>query len=701
VVAEGYRKQETWHNRAAYWMAAIGSAVGLGNIWRFPQRVYSNGGGAFLVAYFIVLFLVGMPTLTQEMALGQKFQGGDVEAYGRINWRMRGIGLASVIGVFVIVCYYSVIISYSLVFAVRSLESPQPWAYDGTWGNFSRCVSMVGGGDENCTAPDSTEYIDCPKTCSECENNAEKYFDDMTQIAADIYSGNGKWSEPLLIATAVVWICIYFSVVKGVTSVSYVVYVTMPVPCLFLLILLIKALTLSGADDGIEEYLTTDISRIGDAQLWLDAVGQCFFSLSVCMGVMTAYASFTQKGSVALDEKVVAFADVSIAFISGFCIYGVLGHLNNRSDDACADVNYLNKGGTALVFIAIPTALLTFEASGFFSFLFFFMLFLLGVDSAFSMIEACTTVVCDTDFATSRGWTKTWVSLALCLLAFLIAVPFCTDVGPYHMDIFDNYVSTKGMIFVGMMETFALGWVYLVEDQANIVGVEAVKIWNIGYWATLILATVISFCMSFPRYTYTLNDDDEPVKGLEDFNGGVGHYSVWVGFAICVIGWGGSLAYSLQKAKNFNEKLDTRAALWGITGWLGCEEIRKHVNSAGGTEEWESTPEEEKRMWMKCDFSKLSIVWGWLVKYFIPGFLFVLLADQLRKEEYAPMMGLKPGSAYQLEGMIPFILMLLCIFAVMVYPESMEQEYDHKKAGKGDMTTTMEMVHGDEKGENV
>jgi len=696
VVAEGYRKQETWHNRAAYWMAAIGSAVGLGNIWRFPQRVYSNGGGAFLVAYFIVLFLVGMPTLTQEMALGQKFQGGDVEAYGRINWRLRGIGLASVIGVFVIVCYYSVIISYSLVFAVRSLESPQPWAYDGTWGNLTECVASINGA--SCMTPGTSESIDCPTTYSECENSAEKFFMDMTQIAADIYSGNGKWSEPLVGATTVVWICIYLSVVKGVTSVSYVVYVTMPVPCLFLLILLIKAVTLEGADDGISDYLSTDISRIGDAQLWLDAVGQCFFSLSVCMGVMTAYASFTQKGSVALDEKVVAFADVSIAFISGFCIYGVLGHLNMRSANVGEDVNYLNKGGTALVFIAIPTALLTFEASGFFSFLFFFMLFLLGIDSAFSMIEACTTVVCDTDYAIERRWTKTGVSFVLCILAYLIAIPFCTDVGPYHMDIFDNYVSTKGMIFVGMMETFALGWIYLVEDQAAIVGAAAVKVWNVGYWATLIFATLISFCLAYPRYARVGVEDE---KVLVDFNGGLGHYSVWVGFAICAIGWGLSLMYSFKLAKWYNNNLDSKAALWGITGWLGCEDLRKHVNSAGGTEEWESTPDEEKRMWMRCDFSKLSIVWGWLVKYFIPGFLFVLLADQLRKEEYAPMMGLEPGSAYQLEGMIPFILMLLCIFAVMVYPESMEQDYDHKKPGKQDMTDTMEMATGDDKGADI
>jgi len=680
IVPEDYRKDETWKNRGAYWMAAIGSAVGLGNVWRFPWRVYMNGGGAFLIAYFIVLFLIGMPMLTQEMALGQKFQGGDVEAYGRINWRFRGIGLASVIGVFVIVTYYSVVIAYALVYAVRSFENPQPWAYDGTWGNYSECLLAINTANNSVCVGSNGDDIACPTMVAQCENRAEEYFGEMTKMADDIHSGNGEMADGLLGATVVVWICIYLSVIKGVTSVSYVVYVTMPVPILFLLIMLIKALTLEGSGDGISDYLSTDMGALGDAQLWLDAITQCFFSLSVCMGVMTAYSSFTRSGSVALDEKVVAFADVSIAFFSGFCIYGVLGYLNQRSTELGDDVDYSSKGGGALVFIAFPAALLTFEASGLFSFLFFFMLFLLGIDSAFSMIEACSTVVCDSDLAVKFKWTKTWVSLVLCIIGFLIAVPFCTDVGSYHMDVIDNYVNTKGMTFVGMMEAFALGWVYLIEEQYELVGKGAVQVWNFGYWITLIFATVLCFLLSFPRYV-----DGELDVELLDFNGGLGNKSVWVGFAICTVGWSASLFIALGKARAMKPDITTREALWGIMGWVGAEDIRLHVNSGGGIREWESTPDEEIRMWKRCDFGKLSIVWGWLIKYFIPGFLFVLLSDQLRKEQYNPFMDLGVGSGYQLEGMLPFILMLLCVFGVMVYPDCMEQEYD-RTSEKMEMT---------------
>lgn len=688
VVAEGYRKEEKWKNRCAYWMAAIGSAVGLGNIWRFPSRVYLNGGGAFLFAYFVILFLVGMPMLTQEMALGQKFQGGDVEAYGRINWRFRGVGLASVIGVYIIVTYYSVIIAYSLVYAVRSFESPQPWAYDGTWGNYSECISSIDG--TGCTLSDGSS-IDCPTEFAECENSAASFFQDMTRMAPDIYSGEGEMSTTLVIASLFCWLCIYFSVVKGVTSVSYVVYVTMPVPILFLLIMMIKSLTLEGSDQGISDYLSTDFSKLQDAQLWLDATSQCFFSLSVCMGVMTAYSSFNQSGSVALDEKVVAFADVSIAFVSGFCIYGVLGHLNMRSAASGDGKNYLAEGGTSLVFKVFPAVLLTFEAAGFFSFIFFFMLFLLGIDSAFSMIEACTTVICDTDLAQKRGWTKPWVSLVLCIVGFLIAVSFCTDVGPHHMDLFDDYVNTKGMIFVGILEAFSLGWVYLYTKQCEMVGNDAVNIFNYGYWGCLVFSTILCFCLAFPRYTTP--DPDSGEKELLDFNGGVGHGAVWIGFAICAIGWSASLIVALQKAKAFNPKLTTGEAIWGIAGWIGAEEIREHINSGGGQTQWKSSSAEELRIWTRCDFGKLSIVWGWLIKFFIPGFLFVLLSDQLRKEHYAPLMNLETGSIYQFEGMIPFILMLIVVVGVMVFPQLMEQDYDRNlnvKTGGTEMANVEE-----------
>jgi len=679
IEVEGYRKEETWKNRVSYWMAAVGSAVGLGNIWRFPWRVYTNGGGAFLIAYFIVLFFIGMPMLTQEMALGQKFQGGDVEAYGRMNRRFRGVGLDSVVAVFVTMAYYSTVIAYSFIYFARSFESPLPWAYDGTYGNYSECLSVIGG--SNCSHSDGS-FGYCPSTVADCENSAVNFLVDFTKQAPDIHSGNGEIAWGCVGASLFVWVCVYCSVFKGVKSVSYIIFVTVPVPILFLLILMIKALTLEGAGTGVSDYLSTDLSVLAGSKIWLDAITQCFFSLSICMGIMTAYSSFTRSGSVALDEKVVAFADVSIAFISGFCIYGILGYLNRSAIEDGDDPDYGGYGGFGLVFIAIPVALLKFEYAGFFSALFFFMLFTLGIDSAFSGIEGFATAICDTDMAKKKKWTKTGVSFVLCVIGFLMSIGYCTDVGGYHTGIIDNFVFTKGFTFIGMMESFVLGWVFLYDHQCQVVGAPAVNLWNYGYWSLLVFCTMVCFFLAFPRY-----DDGD---ALVDFNGGpLGHNSFWIGFAICIVGWPSLAFVAVNRAKAFNQNLSTREAIWGVTGWWGAEDIREHVNSGGGTSEWKSSPDEERRICLSCDCSKLSIGWGWLLKYFIPGLLFVLLCDQLRKEHYDPYMGFEFGSAYQMEGMLPFVFMLLAVFGVMAFPSLMEQSYDQKYVGKSSLANEM------------
>merc|ERR1719244_153658 len=122
--------RDTWSGRCTFWLAAVGSAVGLGNLWRFPWQCNKWGAGSFIFAYFVALFTLGMPLLTQELALGQKHRSGDIEAFGRMNWRLRGIGLASVVGGFGIVTYYMMIIGLSTVYFFESFMVPLPWDLD-------------------------------------------------------------------------------------------------------------------------------------------------------------------------------------------------------------------------------------------------------------------------------------------------------------------------------------------------------------------------------------------------------------------------------------------------------------------------------------------------------------------------------------------------------------------------------------------
>lgn len=125
---EGKVERATWLNRPTFILAAIGSAIGLGNFWRFPYLTYKYGGGYFFLPYLLALFFMGIPLLLMETALGQKFQRGDISVFRGINKRLAGIGIASVFSAYIITWYYTVIISWSLVYFANAFKNPMPWS---------------------------------------------------------------------------------------------------------------------------------------------------------------------------------------------------------------------------------------------------------------------------------------------------------------------------------------------------------------------------------------------------------------------------------------------------------------------------------------------------------------------------------------------------------------------------------------------
>merc|ERR1719499_581140 len=178
------------------------------------------------------------------------------------------------------------------------------------------------------------------------------------------------------------------------------------------------------------------------------------------------------------------------------------------------------------------------------------------------------------------------VSLILCVIGLIVAFLFCWDVGQYHIDMVDTFVATRGMTLIGIAETFALGWVYKIEDQYKAVGERAVKIWNYGYWGTLILSTLVSLLLA-QRQEFGEGDDM-----TYDYEGVLGVYSVLVGLAMGIIGLSVSFFFALSAARDFLQgkglgDAPTCDVLWGILGWYGAEEIRLYVNTqSDGNVKW-------------------------------------------------------------------------------------------------------------------
>lgn len=439
-----------WSSRTVFFLAAIGSAVGLGNIWRFPYLAYEFGGGAFLVPYLIVLFVLGIPLLTLEFAIGQKLQKGAVASFRTIHPRLTGIGLAAIFCGFVVVVYYAVIMAWTLIFFLNSFQTELPWSSDAQGYFFGTVLRLSEGADQM-----------------------------------------GGINLSLLISLFITWLIIYFCVWKGVKSIGRIIMVTMPLPLILLILLFIRGITLEGAWTGIYFYLNPDFSTLLDTEIWLAAASQIFFTLTLGFGVMIAYASYNrQDQDVSQDALVTAVANSIISLFAGFVVFSVLGYMATVTG---VDVEEVVASGPGLAFVVFPQALSLMPWAWFFSALFFLVLLSLGINSAFSLVESVDTVIAD---QTTR-FTPPVIASIVCTVAFLLGIIFTTRAGLYYLDIIDHFITSFGLVLVGVFQCIAIGWIYGIdrlESYINRVSARKKSLWwsvSIRYVVPIILSVLV------------------------------------------------------------------------------------------------------------------------------------------------------------------------------------------------------------------
>ncbi len=477
-----------WDSRLIFLFAAIGSAVGLGNLWRFPYLTYKFGGGAFLIPYLIVLLVIGIPIMILEIALGQKMQKGAVGSLGAISKRFAPIGLLGIIASFGVVAYYCVVMGWSLIYLLGSFFSPLPW-----------------------------------------EANAEQYFFNNVLQITDSPSALGSIGIALVIALALVWVCIYFSVFKGVKSVGKVILVSMPLPFILLIILFFRAITLDGAIEGITYYLKPNFSLFFSADLWLAAITQVFFSLSLGFGIMMAYASFNSPNqSITQNAVTICLADTALSLLAGFVVFGVLGYMANIQG---ISIDEVATSGPSLAFVVFPTALSLLPLAGLFSFIFFLTLFFLGLDSAFSLVEAITTVIRDTWKRLALGT----VAFLVCAAGFLSGLVFTTGAGVYFLDIIDHFLNSYVLILVGILQCIAVGWVFGAGKlRAYINKVSSARL---GKWWEYSIKWVAPIMLSLLLLIQLARDIKIPYEGYPATALAIGWAAVILSAAIAVV-WG-------------------------------------------------------------------------------------------------------------------------------------------------------------------
>ena len=401
-----------WKSNTGFLLAAIGSAVGLGNIWRFPYVAYENGGGAFLIPYVIALFTAGIPILMLELSLGNKNRASAPLAFAKIDTKWEWLGWWSVTFVmFGIVLYYIVVIGWCVNYIV--------FAAFQSWGN------------------DTNSF----------------FFNKFLGVSGGVWDLKGL--NPFIVASVflvwfVNWLITYNGVQKGIErSVKFM----MPVLFVITIIIIGWAVSLEGAGNGIRLYTTPDFSKLTNIKVWIAAYGQIFFSLSLGFGIMIAYASYLPtKTNIFKNSLIVAFSNSLYEVSAGFGVFSVLGYMALKQGIPIKEVV---TSGIGLAFVAYPKAISLLPFGQVFGILFFFLLTIAGISSSISIIEAFTSAVID-----KFGVSRRRVITVTCILGFMGSLLFTSHAGLYWLDIVDHFLNQYGLVTVGILEALILGWLY-------------------------------------------------------------------------------------------------------------------------------------------------------------------------------------------------------------------------------------------------
>lgn len=422
-----------WRTRIGFLLAALGSAIGLGNIWRFSYLCYKNGGGAFLVPYFIALLCAGIPLMILEVGIGHKMRGSAPMSLAKVSARWEWLGWWAVIFVmFGIVLYYSVIIGWCFNYLLYSINLK--WGQDPNAFFFKNFLGLTDGPHN------------------------------VGNIRSTIFAS-------LALVWFLNWLIVFLGIEKGIERANKIF-----MPLLFLLtaILVFWSVRLPGAREGIKVYLKPDFSILSKPRVWIDAFSQIFFTLSLGFGIMIAYASYLPKKSdIALNSFTISFLNCFYSFFAGFAVFSTIGYMAFQINKPFSEVIQESIG---LAFIAYPKAisLLPFLPR-LFGVLFFSTLFVAGLSSSISIIEAFNSALID-KFHYNR---KTTTSV-LCILGFLGSIVFTTGGGLYWIDIVDHFLSHYGLVLVGLLECILIGWIYKAEKIRH--HVNHISSFKIGKW---------------------------------------------------------------------------------------------------------------------------------------------------------------------------------------------------------------------------
>lgn len=530
-------ERETWERNADFLLSIIGFAVDLANIWRFPYLCYRNGGGAFLIPYFLMLIFGAVPLFYMELILGQYNRQGPISVWKNVCPLFKGVGFCAVLVAFYVSFYYNVIIGWSLYFLAMSTTSSSgqlPWVHcNNTW-NTNTCVEQKDDWESVYNQSDHVHnYL--PRMhangtllpMSDGTSIIGSNFNNQSSPAAEYFHrgvlgmqmsdglnelGYPKWQ--LALCVFIVYVMLYLSLFKGVKSSGIVVWGTATLPYLVLTILLIRGLMLPGSLTGITYYLQPELYRLLDTQVWVDAAVQIFYSVGAGFGVHLSYASYNNiKNNCYTDCLITTAVNCFTSFFSGFVIFTYLGFMSHKQHKPISSVA---TEGPGLVFQVYPEAVATLPGSNIWAMLFFFMSITLGIDSAMGGLECVITGLMDefSGFFKNRKWPRERFTFAVIGISFCVALINVTPGGIYMLHLLDTYAAGISLLCSALFECIAVSWFYGLEkfcdDVESMIGHRPGLYWRLcwKFVSPMFIIGVVTFALidhqplSYNGYVY-------------------------------------------------------------------------------------------------------------------------------------------------------------------------------------------------------
>lgn len=409
-------KKQEWNSNLAFMMAMIGSAVGLGNIWRFPNVLYSNGGGSFMIPYIVSLFLLGISFVLVEYAVGFKFKKSIARILYSIKDKLEPVAWFILLIVFLITTYYVCVVAWDFIYIILSFTK--------AWGA-----------------------------------NPDLYFANNVLHATESVSGIFTIVPNVLISVFIIWLMAWLIIKRDLNDgIGKVSQILLPLLCLIVLGIVIFSLTLPGASLGYTQIFNPDWSALTNLDVWLAAFGQIVFSLSLGMAIAMTYASYLPEGSKLVDNAIiVAFSNSGFEVFNSIGIFSILGFMALSSG---VPFNELVTEGTGLAFVVFPQV---FNTMGPVAYIigpaFFICILFAGITSVIALLEGVCYSISE-KFLIERKKTAT----AVCIIGFLISTIFATGIGSTILGVFDAYLNNFALLFAILLECIIFGWIYKFDD---------------------------------------------------------------------------------------------------------------------------------------------------------------------------------------------------------------------------------------------